>query len=88
MNKITEQEMAELNQLREQYSKTIFEIGQLQYNKHELESQLKIIDHELTGLYSDIKSAENRQNEFLNSIREKYGEGTLDIQTGEVLPQS
>jgi hypothetical protein len=88
MNKITEQEMAELNQLREQYSNTIFEIGQLQYNKNELENQLKLIDQGLTGLYSDIKSAETRQNEFLNSIREKYGEGTLDIQTGEVSPQS
>ena len=84
--KLTEQEIVELNQLREQYSKTIFEIGQLQYNKNELESQLKLIDHELTGLYSDIKSAETRQNEFLNSIREKYGAGTLDVQTGEVLP--
>ena len=41
MNKITEQEMTELTQLRDQYSKTIFEIGQLQYEKHELENQLK-----------------------------------------------
>ena len=88
MNKITEQEMAELNQLREQYSNTMFEIGQLQYNKNELENQLKLIDQELTGLYSDIKSSETRQNGFLNTIREKYGEGMLDTQTGEVLPQS
>lgn len=84
--KLTEQEIVELNQLREQYSKTIFEIGQLQYNKNEIEGQLKLIDHELTGLYADIKSAETRQNDFLNNIREKYGEGTLDAQTGEILP--
>jgi len=84
--KLTEQEIVELNQLREQYSKTIFEIGQLQYNKNEIEGQLKLIDHELTGLYADIKSAETRQNDFLTKVREKYGEGTLDAQTGEILP--
>ena len=84
--KLTEQEIVELNQLREQYSKSIFEIGQLQYNKNEIEGQLKLIDHELTGLYADIKSAETRQNDFLTKIREKYGEGTLDAQTGEILP--
>jgi len=54
MKKITEQEMVDLNQLREQYSKTIFEIGQLQYEKYELENQLKTIDSELAGLYGYI----------------------------------
>jgi phage host-nuclease inhibitor protein Gam len=86
MNKITEQEMTELTQLREQYSKTIFEIGQLQYEKHELENQLKTIDNELTGLYGDITSNYQRQDDYLTKIREKYGEGNLDIQTGEILP--
>jgi len=86
MKKITEQEMTELTQLREQYSKTIFEIGQLQYEKHELENQLKTIDSELTGLYGDITSNYQRQDDYLAKIREKYGEGNLDTQTGEILP--
>jgi homoserine trans-succinylase len=86
MKKITEQEMTELTQLREQYSKTIFEIGHLQYEKHELENQLKAIDDELTGLYGDITSNYQRQDDYLNKIREKYGDGNLDTQTGEILP--
>jgi phage host-nuclease inhibitor protein Gam len=86
MNKITEQEMTELTQLREQYSKIIFEIGHLQYEKHELENQLKAIDSELTGLYGDITSNYQRQDDYLTKIREKYGEGNLDTQTGEILP--
>jgi len=86
MKKITEQEMVDLNQLREQYSKTIFEIGQLQYEKYELENQLKTIDSELAGLYGDILSNYKRQDDYLTEIREKYGEGNLDIQTGEILP--
>jgi mRNA-degrading endonuclease YafQ of YafQ-DinJ toxin-antitoxin module len=87
-NKLNEQDFKELNTLREQYSSTIFEIGRLQYNKVELEAQLKIIDHELTGLYSDIKTAETRQDEFLRKVRETYGEGMLDTQTGEIVTQS
>ena len=86
MNNITEQEMTELNQLREQYSKTIFEIGHLQYEKHELENQLKTIDNELTELYGDISSNYQRQDDYLTKIREKYGDGNLDTQTGEILP--
>jgi homoserine trans-succinylase len=86
MKKITEQEMTDLTQLREQYSKTIFEIGHLQYEKHELENQLKVIDSELTGLYGDITSNYQRQDDYLTKIREKYGEGNLDTQTGEILP--
>lgn len=86
MKKITEQEMVDLNQLREQYSKSIFEIGQLQYEKYELENQLKTIDSELAGLYGDILSNYKRQDDYLAEIREKYGEGNLDTQTGEILP--
>ncbi len=86
MKKITEQEMVDLNQLRDQYSKTIFEIGQLQYEKYELENQLKTIDSELAGLYEDILSNYKRQDDYLIKIREKYGEGNLDTQTGEILP--
>jgi len=86
MNKITEQEMTELNALREQYSKSIFEIGQIQVSKHELENQLKMMESELSGLYADIATNHTRQNEYLTKIRTKYGEGTLDIQTVEILP--
>ena len=86
MKKITEQEMVDLNQLRDQYSKTMFEIGQLQYEKYELENQLKTIDSELAGLYGDILSNYKRQDDYLAKIREKYGEGNLDTQTGEILP--
>lgn len=85
--KLNEQELEEMNMLREQYSKTMFDIGQLSYDKHQLEEQIKLIDHELTGLRSDIKTNENRQNEFLEKVREKYGEGMLDVQTGEITPQ-
>lgn len=86
MNKITEQEMTELNALREQYSKSIFEIGQIQVSKQELENQLKMMDSELSGIYADVLSNHTRQNDYLTKIRTKYGEGTLDIQTGEILP--
>ena len=86
MNKITEQEMTELNALREQYSRSIFEIGQIHFSKHELENQLKIMESELSGLYADILSNHTRQDEYLTKIRTKYGEGTLDIQSGEILP--
>ena len=85
--KLNEQDFNELNALREQYSSTVFEIGQLQLSKIGLEEQLKKIDQELTGLYSDIKTAETRQDDFLRKVRENYGEGMLDTQTGEILTQ-
>lgn len=82
--KLNEQELEEMNLLREQYSRTMFDIGQLAYNKYQLEEQIKTIDQELTGLRSDIKTNEDRQDEFLKKVREKYGEGMLDTQTGEI----
>jgi len=86
--KLTEQELEEMNILREQYSKIMFDMGQLAYDKYQLEEQIKLIDQELTGLRSDIKTNGSRQDEFLEKIREKYGEGVLDTQTGEILIQS
>lgn len=82
--KLTEQELEELNLLRDQYSQIMFEIGQLSYDKYQLEEQIKLIEQELTGLRSDIKTNENRQDEFLKKIRETYGEGVLNTQTGEI----
>lgn len=86
--KLTEQELEEMNMLREQYSKIMFDMGQLAYDKYQLEEQIKLVDQELTGLRSDIKTNGSRQDEFLEKIREKYGEGVLDTQTGEILIQS
>jgi hypothetical protein len=86
--KLTDQELEEMNLLREQYSKIMFDMGQLAYDKYQLEEQIKLVDQELTGLRSDIKTNGSRQDEFLEKIREKYGEGVLDTQTGEILIQS
>lgn len=82
--KLTEQELEELNLLRDQYSQIMFEVGQLSYNKYQLEEQIKLIEQELTGLRSDVKTNENRQDEFLKKVRETYGEGVLNTQTGEI----
>jgi phage host-nuclease inhibitor protein Gam len=78
---LTKDEISKLNEIRERYTKVIFEIGKLHVEENKLNEALNNVKEELSHFYSDVKSLEEKEIQFLQEIHNKYGEGTLDTGT-------
>ncbi len=73
MSEITKEELESLNKIQNQYSSILMSIGVLEIRKQKL-----LIDHDKI------------QEEFTvttNKLKSKYGEGIIDLNTGEIKPE-
>ena len=84
MKKVTEDELKNINALREALIEIISTVGELHLNKLVLSKQLDVID-------SNIKMQENKFSEFqekervlYQKLQETYGTGVVDMETGEI----
>ena len=86
--KFTEEELKRLKEIASTLERCIFEYGQLHIEKKKIEDSvrsLKKYENELDGRYLD---ATKQEESFLEEITKKYGEGGVDINTGEFIPST
>ena len=77
--KFTEEEVQSLQNLQRTYQQITLAFGQLAVSKLALEER----DANLKNELADTK---NKENELAKSLTEKYGKGSLNIETGEFTP--
>lgn len=73
------QEMQTLRQLQEKSSIVVTELGQIEMMKLQLDSRRD----EIMTLYEELKAEEM---DFGRTLSEKYGDGTINPETGEFIP--
>lgn len=78
--KFTEEEMKEIKDIRESYERLTLSLGQLYLQKRELDNSERRINTEL-------ENTENAEKVVLQKILQKYGEGTVDPDTGVFTPR-
>ena len=78
MNKIylTEEEKKEITDIQTQANDYMVQLGQIEYQIQSLKSQKITISEEL-------KSFEQRKTKFAQQLQNNYGEGSINIETGE-----
>jgi hypothetical protein len=76
---ITQEELATITSLQEQYAEITAKLGQV----HIEQLNLKIYQNSLETAYQTLKEQENTLAQELNA---KYGDGSLNLQTGEFTP--
>ena len=77
--KFIEEEVQSLQNLQRTYQQITLAFGQLAVSKLALEER----DINLKDMLADTK---NQENELAKSLTEKYGKGSLNIETGEFTP--
>ena len=80
--KFTEDEMKTIQSIQDSYFEVQTDFGKLNLAKIKLEQQfddLDVADGDLTKKFIDIQEEEKK---FLNDITKKYGEGSLNPETG------
>ena len=73
------EELNELKQLRSELSTITFKLGQLHINEIKLKNTQKEVNNELSDL-------EVKESSLAKKLSNKYGKGTIDIETGTFTP--
>ena len=84
--KFTEDELKTVTKIREDYFNIQNEFGQIKLAKIRLETQIDSVEKREEELHKQFTELQNSETEFLDSITEKYGQGTLNPETGEFIP--
>ena len=83
--KFTEEEIGQINQLRQEATNVFLQLGQLTLERKKRLEELDTLESQL--LQNQKELAEREQNLF-KSLNEKYGDGNYDPNTGVFTPLS
>lgn len=73
---LSQEELSNLATLQQQQDNFVIQLGQIEYQIGTLERQKDIIKQ-------NIESFEKQQVELGDQLKEKYGEGTINLENGE-----
>ena len=77
--KLTEEELTKFAEIQAKNNAVVNQLGNLELTKLQVENRRV----EILNFLSELRGEEN---EFGKELTEKYGEGSIDLQTGEFLP--
>jgi hypothetical protein len=78
--KFTPEEIEKIQKLQSDSNSIMFQFGQLKVNQIKLEQQEKFLQEQLAQL-------EQQEKTIAKELTDKYGKGSLDIETGNFSPQ-
>lgn len=77
--KLSQEELQEINQIRNEYTGLYANIGLIQVRINELEGESSIY-------YQQLESLKEKEKSIFEKLKEVYGNGTIDLDTGEFKP--
>lgn len=81
---LTAQEINSLKDLNKDFGKTLNSLGDIEVKISLLNQKEKELLKEKEGLLSDYNTLRSKETEITNQLLEKYGEGTIDIESGKI----
>ena len=73
---LTKEEIEKLTSLQQQQNDLIFTLGQTEY-------QLEFFGNRKKEIYQQLGALEGKQTESAQEIEKKYGQGSVNLETGE-----
>ena len=86
MAQLTPEELQQIKELQSKYNQTIFEVGASEAQIIAFQQGIENLQKAKNGLVSDLKTIEQKESELVKSLQEKYGQGNINIETGEITP--
>ena len=83
---LTQEEITKVQDIRKNYVNIQNAFGQLHLTKHNLEKQLSQIDSNYESLTTEYEKTQTAEKDLVQSIQDKYGVGTLNIEDGTFTP--
>jgi hypothetical protein len=86
MAQLTPEELQQIKELQSKYNQTIFEVGASEAQIIAFQQGIENLQKAKSGLVSDLKTIEQKESELVKSLQEKYGQGNINPETGEITP--
>lgn len=77
---LTEEELQRLKKFQEKENEIIVSLGQIAYQK-------EILNERKDQIKQTRKELEKMRSDFASELTKKYGDGIINIETGEITPQ-
>ena len=84
MAQLTTEELQSIKDLQSKYNQTIFEIGVAEAQRIALQEQVEKLGENKKQLVNDLATIEQKESELTKSLQEKYGNGSINPETGEI----
>ena len=84
--KFTDTEVSEIRFLQNQFQEKLIKFGQIQLETIELEERLTTLKSEQNRLKTDYLSLQRTDQELMDKLTTKYGEGSLNLKEGTFTP--
>jgi hypothetical protein len=86
--KLEQQDIEKINKFRDQYAESNTKIGSVSTDEYIVSSQLTEIRNTKEEFFNELKTIKQNEEEFIGELREKYGEGQINIQDGTFIATS
>jgi septal ring factor EnvC (AmiA/AmiB activator) len=84
--KFTDEEIKQIKDIQDSYAKLQSEFGQVGISKMRLQEQVDEVEAFESKLGNEFKEVQQTEKKLLDDITKKYGDGTLDPETGVFTP--
>lgn len=84
--KFTDEEVSEIRFLQNKFQDKLIKFGQIQLEIIELEDRLTVLKNEQLRLKNDYLSLQKTEQELMDKLTNKYGEGSLNLKEGTFTP--
>ena len=84
--KFTEEEMKRIKEFQESYVTIQQNLGQISIAELRLNQQLESLSKSEDELKSKFIETQNNEKKFIDEITKKYGDGTLNPESGTFIP--
>ena len=81
---LTAEEIISLQNLNKDFGKNLNSIGDIEVKLNLLKQKEIELLKDKEGLLSDYNTLRSKESEITNQLLEKYGEGTIDIESGKI----
>ena len=84
--KFTEDELALVVELREANAQKITEFGQIELEILLANQRIEALMNAKDGMQKDCIGLQEKEEQLIKDLNDKYGAGTVDIASGEFIP--
>ena len=83
--KLTKEELETIDSIRNEASQIFFDLGRIAIRRRNVLNQIEDDEEKLENQHDDLVK---KENDFYQTLQEKYGDGNIDPSTGEFIPST
>ena len=83
--KLTKEELETIDSIRNESSQIFFDLGRIAIRRRNVLNQIEDDEEKLENQHDDLVK---KENDFYQTLQEKYGDGSIEPSTGEFIPST